>query len=139
MRLNSTYYLNRLEDTLPSATVSFVNSTTDSTSTTKILPSSTAENDRISTTIDAFIYNTSQYEDYNSDDLASVTINEFINNHLQSNISVPTLSSTSKVPFDANKGTESEFFLPVTNISSLSCLHHNIPSVHQYLAGMYLT
>lgn len=137
MRLNSTYYLNRLDNTLPSGAVSFVNSTTNSTQTTEILPSSTTQDDRISTTIDSFIYNTSLYDDYSSDDLASVAINELINKHLQSNFSVPTPTSTSKVPFDANNVTESEFFFPVTNISSLSCLNHNIPSVHHYLAGMY--
>lgn len=138
MRLNSTYYPNRLDNTLPSGAVSFVNSTANSTQTTELLPSSRIEDDRISTTVDSFAYNTSLYDDYSTDDLATVAINELINKHLQSNFSVPTPTSTSKVPFDANNVTESEFFLPVTNISSLSCLNHNIPSVHQYLAGMFL-
>ncbi len=112
--------------------VSFVKTTEESPSFTGIPSGPTSENDRSPTTEDSILYNVSVNDDYDTGGFATVAIKELVDKHLK--LSSANRETSSTFPAEVNV-TESDVFLTVRNVSSLSCLNHNIPSIHEYLAG----
>lgn len=93
------------------------------------------DNDQLPTSINSILYNISMNQDYDeSGELSNTVVNEFLNHHIKlSNIPHVTTSVSPIVP----NVTESDSYLTIRNVSSLSCLNH-IPPVHEYLAGKIL-
>lgn len=89
-----------------------------------------------STTLGPIVYNTSTNENFDSSEFATIAIKELISEHFKSsNVSEARRKYFSTVP----NVTESDYYLSVQNISSLSCTTGNIPSANEYLAGTHLT
>lgn len=78
-----------------------------------------------STTTDSIVYNVT-VNDYETDSELTTPIKDLFSK-LSSSGSVPSTTVPSSLEHDA--------YLSIRNVSSLSCLHQHIPSVHQYLAG----
>ncbi|XKL66079.1 hypothetical protein PGB90_009499 [Kerria lacca] len=105
--------------------VTSINSTENHPVSYNILETFMNEDDGLSTTLDSIVYNTSMDDDFDSNGYATVAITDFLKQNFK----------LSSVPQDTSSYvSETESLVSVRNISSLTCLNRNIPSVNEYLA-----